>query len=261
MKILAWNLRHGGGSRRMPEITLSVLEHRADVVVLTEWRKHTGGQICGVLADHGLRYQRDTNPGKMSNGVLVASRHPVEVEGEGGEGEVFMGVGAAGTAGGLAAHGKARKKRLLEAHIPALGVTVIGVHVPPDGPGTGREAVFQATVAAARRRKSEACLVIGDLNVGRHYLDEEGATFTCTRLLGELSAAGFVDAWRALNPKEREYSWFSHEGKGFRIDHALVSMSLAGGVKACWYSHSERERDLSDHSLMALSVDVSPQNS
>jgi len=240
----------------MPEITLSLLEHRADVVVLTEWRKHTGGQICGVLADHGLRHQHGTDPAKGSNGVLVASRCPIEVD---AEPEAFMGVGGQGT--GIAAHHRARKKRLVEARIPELGVTVIGVHVPPDGAGSGREAVFQAAVAAARNRRDEACVLIGDLNAGRHYLDEEGATFTCTRLLGELATMRYADAWRMLNPQEREYSWFSHEGKGFRIDHALVSEPLADGVKACWYSHSERERDLSDHSMMVLSVDVPARNS
>ncbi len=247
----------------MPEITLSLLEHGADVVVLTEWRKHTGGQICGVLADHGLRYQHSTDPGKNSNGVLVASRTPVEVE---SEQEGFMGspVGGrtSGEAGaGLAAHRKAKKKRLVEARIPGLDVTVIGVHVPPDGPGSGREAVFQAAVRAAKERRDQRCVLIGDLNAGRHYLDEEGATFTCTRLLGELATMGYVDAWRKLNSGEREFSWFSHEGKGFRIDHALVSASLAVHVKACWYSHSERERDLSDHSMMVLELGRAEWNS
>lgn len=261
MKVLTWNLRHGGGSRRMPEITLSLLEHHADVVVLTEWRQHTGGQICGVLADHGLRFQHSTEPGKNSNGVLVASRTRIEVEG-GDDG--FMGLGGGG-APGLASHRKAKKKRLVEAWIPDLGVTVIGVHVPPDGmdgtPSAGREAVFQAAVAAAKARRDERCVLIGDLNAGRHYLDEEGATFSCTRLLGELAACGYVDAWRAMNPEKREFSWFSHEGNGFRIDHAILSVALASRVKACWYSHNERERDLSDHSMMVLEVDLSSRNS
>jgi exodeoxyribonuclease III len=257
VRVLTWNLRHGGGSGRMPEITLSLLEHRADVVVLTEWRKHTGGQICGILADHGLQFQHSTDPAKGSNGVLIASRRPVHFEAPHDD---FMGLPREG-ATGLAAHTKARKKRLVEANIPELGVTIIGVHIPPDGPNSGREAVFQAAVATARARRAEHCIMIGDFNAGRHFLDEEGATFTCTRLLGELASIGYEDAWRKLNPQEREFSWFSHEGKGFRIDHALVSGSLSRAVTACWYSHSERERNLSDHSLMLLSVDVPVRNS
>lgn len=261
MKILTWNLRHGGGSKRMPEITLSLLEHRADVVVLTEWRKHTGGQIRGILADHGLRHQHDTDPGKNSNGVLVASRHPMQVSG-GDDG--FMGLGSL-VPDGLATHRRAQKRRMVEAWIAELDVTVIGVHIPPDGmdgtPSAGREAVFGAAVAAARLKRDGGCILIGDLNAGRHYLDEQGATFSCTRLLGELSAMGYEDAWRRMNSGGREYSWFSHEGKGFRIDHALVSRALASRVKACWYSHNEREQGLSDHSMMVLELAPAPVNS
>lgn len=261
MKILTWNLRHGGGSRRMPEITLSLLEHRADVVVLTEWRKHTGGQIRGVLADHGLRHQHDTDPGRNSNGVLVASRHSIRIAG-GDEG--FMGLGGGGPAG-LASHRKAQKRRMVEAWVPDLQLTVIGVHVPPDGmngtPGAGRESVFRAAVEAARRNRDGGCILIGDLNAGRHYLDEEGATFSCTRLLGELASMGYEDAWRRANSSLREYSWFSHEGKGVRIDHALVSRALSPRVKACWYSHNEREQGLSDHSMMVLELAAASVNS
>jgi exonuclease III len=252
-KILTWNLRHGGGSRRMPEITLTLLEHAADIVVLTEWRKATGGQISGVLADHGLRHQHSTNPPPGCNGVLVASRHPVVVRDENLEG-LFAATKAAGSTG-LATHKKARNRRLIEAEVPHLGMTVIGVHVPPDGPGTGREAVFQAAVASARNRREEGCVLIGDLNAGRHYLDETGATFTCTRLMGELATLGYVDAWRAEHAEKREFSWFSHEGEGFRIDHALVSRALSHRVRSCWYSHSERERNLSDHSVMVLDLE------
>ncbi len=251
-KILTWNLRHGGGSKRMPEITLVLLEQAADVVVLTEWRKGTGGQISGVLADHGLRHQFSTEPPKGCNGVLVASRHPVVVTEEEEEG---TGLFQTGTRAGLATHRKARKRRLVEAEIPELGVTVIGVHVPPDGPGTGREAVFQATVAAAKRRRDQGCVLIGDLNAGRHYLDETGATFTCTRLMGELATMGYADAWRVIHGEKREFSWYSHEGEGFRIDHALVSAALANRVNACWYSHNERKINLSDHSLMMLCLE------
>ena len=252
-KILTWNLRHGGGSRRMPEITLTLLEHAADVVVLTEWRKGTGGQISGVLADHGLRFQHSTEPPKGSNGVLVASRCPVSVREEMTTG-LFGLAGSGGSGGGLATHKKARNRRMIEAEVPELGMTVVVVHVPPDGPGTGREAVFQAAVGAARIRRNEAVVLIGDLNAGRHFLDEAGATFTCTRLMGELAAMGYVDAWRAVHAEKREFSWFSHEGEGFRIDHAIVSERLKCRVKACWYSHSEREKNLSDHSVLVLDL-------
>src|SRR5438045_4049374 len=79
-KLLTWNLRHGGGSRRTPAIALSLLEHRADIVVLTEFRRTTGGQIAGVLFDHGLRFQHSTDPAQGTNGLLIASRTPMLIE-------------------------------------------------------------------------------------------------------------------------------------------------------------------------------------
>src|SRR5262245_45388589 len=78
MRLLTWNLRHGGGAARMPRIALAILSHRPDVVVLTEWRRTTGGQIAGVLADHGLKHQVCTDPPHGRNGVLVAARTRID---------------------------------------------------------------------------------------------------------------------------------------------------------------------------------------
>jgi hypothetical protein len=62
MRILAWNILHGGSGRRLPEIVLALLGHRPDVVVLSEFRARLGGQIRGILADHGLSHQAATPP-------------------------------------------------------------------------------------------------------------------------------------------------------------------------------------------------------
>ena len=99
-------------------------------------------------------------------------------------------------------------------------------------------------------------MIIGDLNLGRHHLDERGATFRSTAMLGKLATLGYIDAWRHTHPDGREYSWYSHEGSGFRIDHALVSAPIARAVTGAWYSHAERDDGISDHS--ALLVDLDP---
>lgn len=240
----------------MPEIVLTLLEHAADIVVLTEWRNHIGGQINGILADHGLRHQAHTNPPKGVNGVLIASRVPFDTPATEQSSSWFGNPGSRPSRSGLASHDRARSRRFLEVELAELPLRIIGVHVPCDGTGLGREAVFQEAVSAARRAKDGNCVLIGDLNAGRHFLDEEGATFTCTRLLGEIATMGYADAWRMLHPSDREYSWFSHEGSGFRIDHAFVSAPLREHVKCCEYSHNERENDLSDHSLMVVEIDI-----
>jgi exodeoxyribonuclease III len=246
-KLLAWNLRHGGGPGRMPQIALRLLEHAADVVVLTEFRRTTGGQIAGILADHGWIHQHSTEPPQGRNGVLVASRTPLDENSS----ELYPSAATAT----LCDPRNLLQQKLAYARLPVLGISLAAVHIPCDGRATGREAAFQAVVAAARTYREEPFLIMGDFNVGRHGLDESGATFTCTRLLGQLASLGYVDAWRNRHGPRREFSWYSHNGAGFRIDHAFASAALAPRLRDCRYSHAEREQGLSDHSALLLTLD------
>ena len=41
----------------------------------------------------------------------------------------------------------------------------------------------------------------------------------------------------------------------WRIDHAFASPALAGSVRGCSYSHTERENRLSDHSMLLVDID------
>lgn len=220
----------------MPAIALALLEHAADVIVLTEFRRTTGGQIAGVLYDHGWEHQLWTDPPARTNGILVASRWPLEPR------PTMIGIG------------EALERRWLETAVPDLGLSLGGVHIPCGGRASGRTDFFRELVDIARDRAAEPFVLIGDFNVGRHHLDEEGKSFSCTRYLRELEAAGYVDAWRTLHPEAREYTWYSHEGKGFRIDHALLSPPLAPRLAGAAYSHAEREAGLSDHSLLLLGL-------
>lgn len=74
-------------------------------------------------------------------------------------------------------------------------------------------------------------LLIGDFNTGRHHLDEAGATFVASEYMDRLEAAGWVDAWRQFHPREREYSWFSPKGNGFRVDHVFSTPRLLGAMR------------------------------
>ena len=163
-------------------------------------------------------------------------------------------TGESPAAPGLKDHAIIRSRRAIEVEFPDLSIALAGVHIPCDGKGLGREAVFQHVVSAARRRRHEGFVVLGDFNAGRHGADEAGATFSCTRCLGELAAMGYTDAWRTANGERREYSWYGHDGAGFRIDHAFVSGPLKGAVRRCEYSHRERSTGLSDHSAMLLEL-------
>jgi len=40
--LMAWNILHGGGRRRIPEIVLTLLDGAGDVIVINEYRSHVG---------------------------------------------------------------------------------------------------------------------------------------------------------------------------------------------------------------------------
>jgi exonuclease III len=69
-----------------------------------------------------------------------------------------------------------------------------------------------------------------------------------------VEATGFVDVWRLFNPKATEFTWFSQQRRGFRVDHAFASPSLISRIKDARYSHAEREDGLSDHSIQLVDI-------
>jgi exodeoxyribonuclease-3 len=260
-RLTAWNLRHGGGAKRMAPITLAILEHVPDAVILTEFRRTTGGQIAAVLADHGLCHQISTDPGKGRNGILVASRAPFDVS----RADALPLSRDAGDTCTLLQQPDiplpdALRQRWVEVRLPSFQLEIIAVHVPHDdpfsnrGPSTPRSACFHAIVREAHTRVDRPVALIGDFNAGRHYIDEEGATFTLTAALGRIASLGYIDAWRYLNPEKREFSWYSHQGDGFRIDHAFLSPPLALRLRACRYDHLVRTQGLSDHSMLIMDL-------
>jgi len=97
------------------------------------------------------------------------------------------------------------------------------------------------------KEAGESCLAIGDFNTGLHYLDEAGASFICADSFESLKDDGLVDSWRSRNPTAKEFSWYSSQGNGFRIDHAFCSPLMDQKVSNIRYIHSPRELKITDH--------------
>lgn len=250
VRLLTWNILHGGG-RRMPRIALELLEIDADLIALCEYRPGImGGQLRGVLADHGWVHQHDTSgdgpDAGRRNALLIAARTPLRP----------VGTPLSGPHAALA-------RKLATVELPEFDLAVTVAHVPDARLGDARaearkSAAWHAVLAEASARRGLAHAVLGDLNTGRHRVDERGSTFSCTALLGRLRTLGYRDAWADRSDAEpsrgRAFSWVSHAGAGFRLDHAWCSEALSGSVSGAEYLHGPRLRGLSDHAALVVEL-------
>ena len=149
------------------------------------------------------------------------------------------------------------RDRWVEATIPSLRLRVAGVHIPVTGKRYERKLrMYGHILDAARRRRDRPFVVVGDWNTGDHLLDKTHPRppFRFApqyRLMGE---AGYVEAWRHMNPDAAEFSWYRHDARGYRIDHAFVSPALLPRLRACRYSHDERLAGASDHSMLVVEL-------
>jgi exonuclease III len=103
------------------------------------------------------------------------------------------------------------------------------------------------------RRAGTAYLLVGDLNTDRRCMEDPRRTLPCAEKFEALEESGWVDVWRR-GRSGSEVTWVSQAGTGFRLDHAFASPEMAGRVRGCWYSHVERERRVSDHSVLVVEV-------
>lgn len=235
LRLFAWNILHGGGPRRTPEIALAILAHAPDLVVLSEFRAGRGGQIRAMLADAGLHHQIATDSPPTKNGMLVASRSPLE--------PCPPRASLPGSRG-----------RFIECLVPELGFRLAGVHVPDDTDLVAKQRYWHFLITYARAHADEPCLVVGDFNMGRRGQDDNGRGFACESLLGTFTSLGFCDAWRHHHPEERLFTWFHHDGSGARIDAAYATISLLPRVQSVEYSTLERDQALSDHAAIVLDL-------
>ena len=224
------NVDHGGGPR-VPAITTALLRHAPDVVVVTEFRGNdAGARLLRRLAAGGLTFQATSQPPSGVESVALASRRPLDAVRE-------PLVGRDG-------------HRVLEVDLADL--TLGAVYFPR---GSATRAFWRDHfLALAATRIARAYCFAGDWNTGRQGVDEEGTTFSAAREFEAPTEAGWTDAWRVLHPDGRQYTWVSHRGEGFRVDHALLSPSLAPGLRAAVISDAERVPRISDHAALVADL-------
>lgn len=227
MKILTWNIQQGGGSR-IKGILETIARLDPDSLVLTEYRDNSKGAIIAdTLRKAGLVHQAAA-PSAGENSVFLASKkefEPLSFKKELGQ-HAHRCVGAK-----FADH------------------NLFGFYFPQK---EEKYDVFQFILKHLTCYIDTPTALIGDFNTGKHYLDETKATFKCAESFEVIQRKGWIDLWRKIYDRKREYTWYSRAGNGFRIDHAFGSLLFAEKVGSALYHHEPREKKISDHSLMQL---------
>ena len=244
MRIVAWNIRAGGGVR-VRAIARQIQRWQPDVVALSEFRATPpSAELAARLAAGGLPHQLSSADSRFPgrNALLVAARFPVRrVPMRGAPADRF---------------------RWLVAAVDGPTPLVVGtMHVP--NRVTGRKFPFlDAVLGCARRWNLGPALFIGDTNSGRRGLDEQVPVFNIQEetWVDNLAACGWTDAFRHLHAEARAYTWYSPSAcNGFRIDQAFLNSPLLERLKGAlhiWGGVGSREprASLSDHA--ALVVDL-----
>ncbi len=221
LKLLVWNIRQGGGSRR-PRIFESVAAYDPDIVVLLEF-------VSGPPSLPGFEHV------VFNRSICIQSKMPIKMR-----------------KSGLPVLDESGK--WLEVAVPSYGLTIAAVHAPTS-PGAYMRDFLSALgqVAAFRRRRS--FLFVGDFNTGIGPIDGPMKNKGDVDRFMQIQTNGFSDAWREIHGELVEYTYiFPRTGKSYRVDHALASSKLSPRIASCRYSHTERESGISDHSVLLLEI-------
>ncbi len=228
LKIISWNIQQGGGSRLFP-ITENIVAGQYDIVVLSEFKNNANGlKIREILQKNGYKFQSITKANSAYNSVLIASKHPSTTELYPTADPVFS-------------------QNIVTSKFAAFNM--MGVYLPHK-----KKHSLLPFITAEMVNAEIPFIVTGDYNIGHNFIDQKGDSFWYQSELQAFEKTGMVDAFRYIHKNKEEYSWFSHQGNGYRYDQTYVHSSLLPIVKKCYYLHEWRQNKLSDHSPMVLEL-------
>jgi exodeoxyribonuclease-3 len=153
-------------------------------------------------------------------------------------------------------------------------LTVLCIYFPSGSSGDARQAIKMKFLTDIHswinelRKTRPNLIIMGDYNVANHPIDvynpdkapkSSGFLPVEREWLTAWFKDGFVDAFRFINPKKEEYSWWSYRrsnrssNRGWRIDYQSVSVHLKDKIKAC---HQLTDVVHSDHCPVYLEIDI-----
>ncbi|MDF1694986.1 MAG: hypothetical protein P1U56_04110 [Saprospiraceae bacterium] len=228
IKIVSWNIQAGGGNR-ISSLVQCIKKSKAHIIVLSEFRNNSNGIILrNRLLREGFRYQGVTAAKAQENSVLIAAQLPFSTQLHPQADLIYA-------------------NNIITAQFSAF--TLIGVYMPHKK----KHHLFEY-IHTLISSSSNPFLIVGDLNTGKNFVDQKGDSFWYTDQLNSLEEIQMIDAFRYLHGEVEEYSWYSHQGNGYRYDHTYVSETLTSLIKSCNYDHSWRINAISDHSPMFLEL-------
>ena len=229
IRILAWNIRQGGGQRVNEQLT-AISQEDPHIVVLSEFRNNPNGiTIRSTLLRRGYLYQVATGANKDTNSVLIASKFPCDSR-------------LLPDADANFPHAMAR------ADFSAF--RLYGVYLPHK-----KKHRLLDYLCSEELDDEVPSIVIGDWNTGKNGIDQVGNSFWYSEYLTKLEKRDYFDAFRYHHGDVKEYSWFSHGGNGYRYDHCYMSGCLRAVSEDCLFIHEWREEGWSDHSPMLVMLD------
>ena len=248
MKIATWNVN---SIRQREKHVASWLERcQPDVLLLQEIKCEA--PAFPALTFHGLGYQSEAVGQKSYNGVAVLARVPFSVTHR-----ALPGLPA-----------EDAQSRYIE--IEANGMTIAGIYLPNGNSGGDAGFAYKLAWLDRLAERAETLLaedkplvITGDFNVCPTAEDAApGAISPNDALVRPESRAryrrllwhGLTDAVRAVHPHGAVYTFWDYQAgawrrdAGLRIDHALLSPTLAERLVAAAPDRAERaEAQPSDH--------------
>jgi exodeoxyribonuclease III len=232
VKLVTWNVN--SLPARMPRVLEFLEKFEPDVALLQETKTADDAFPESELHDAGYHCAHHS-AGRWAGVAILAREQPADV--------------SAGLPGEL----RADEARWIEA---TVGDVRFASAYVTNGRAVGTEWFDEKLAfldAMAKRveelRAGPPLIAGGDFNVTRDDRDVydpaafAGETHVTPdereRLEAIMQRGGLVDAYRELHPDEVQYTWWDyrqghfHKNFGLRIDYALVSKSLAGGLREC----------------------------
>lgn len=253
MEIASWNVN--SIKVRLEQVLVWLDQHRPDVLLLQELK----GTEFPASAFEEIGYSSDCVTQKAYNGVATLSRIPMKTMGKSLPGNDFD-----------------THSRFLEVLVD--GIRIVNIYLPNGNP-VGTEKFdyklewMDRLLGCLSRWKADGIptAIGGDFNVIPEDIDcHKPASWMSDALFQPESRGryramldlGYVDAFRALHPGETgQFTFWDYfrrafeNNRGIRIDHFLLSPSLAPRLSACTIDKQPRSQAKpSDHTPIIVTL-------